>query len=92
MTADNRFAQLVAKNLSASTVLKTGNGMVYNVSVITAGAQGALHDCATTGAAAASNQIAAVPAVAGTVVVNMPFFDGLVYVPGAAQVASIGYR
>lgn len=89
---DTTNGQQVAKNLSASTVIKTGSGRVVNACVITAGAIGALHDCATVGAVAASNQIGSTPAVAGNYSINMPFLLGLVYVPGAAQVAAISYN
>jgi hypothetical protein len=89
---DQSDGKQVAFNLSVATVIKTGGGRVVNACVITAGAIGALHDCATTGAASAANQIAVTPATAGNYSINMPFQLGLVYVPGAAQVAAISFN
>lgn len=96
MPLDKTDGQQVAKNLSVATLIKDGPGRVVQVSVLVPGAAGALHDCAATGDAAASNQIAVVPVPAATgpttFSVNMPFLLGLVYVPGAAQTASISYN
>lgn len=89
---DQSDGKQVAFNLSVATVIKTGSGRVVNATVITAGAVGALYDCATTGAASAANQIGVTPAVVGGYSINMPFLLGLVYVPGAAQVAAISYN
>lgn len=83
--------QIVSPSVAAATVLKVGTGRAAMASVITAGAQGALHDCATTGAAASTNLIAAIPATVGNYLIDMPYWVGLTYVPGAAQVASISY-
>jgi hypothetical protein len=82
----------VVSNLSASTVIKIGSGRVVNACVITTGAVGTLHDCTTTGAATAANQIGVIPAAVGNYSINMPFLTGLVYVPGAAQVVAISYN
>lgn len=89
---DQSDGKQVAFNQSASAVIKVGSGRVVNACVITGGAIGALHDCATVGAASAANQIGVTPAVAGMYLINMPFLLGLVYIPGAAQVAAISYN
>jgi hypothetical protein len=89
---DQSDGKQVAFNMSAATVIKTGSGRVVNACVITGGAIGALHDCATTGAATVANQIGVTPATAGNYSINMPFLIGLVYVPGAAQVAAVSYN
>lgn len=93
MAIQQNYGEVVASNLSSASVVKTGAGRCYNVSIITAGGtDGALHDCATTGAATAANKIANIPGtITGTVIVAMPFFAGLVYVPGTSQVAAICY-
>jgi hypothetical protein len=66
---------------------------LFTVSVITAGAAGAIYDnnSVSTGNTAA-NQIGTIPAVVGT----YPFYGwpcaiGITYVPGAAQVISVSY-
>jgi hypothetical protein len=81
-----------ALNLSANTVVKAGPGTVGKVSVNTAGAEGTLHDCLTAGAANAGNLVAQIPATVGVLDINMPFKVGIVYLPGAAQVASINFQ
>lgn len=90
MPLDNTDGQLVAKNLTGTVQVKFGSGRVVMVSQLTVGAL-ALHDCATTGEAAAANQIAAIASGVGVVEVNMPFLLGLVLVAGAATV-SISYN
>lgn len=80
-----------ANGLSASTVIKTGKGRLGRVSVTTAGAVGAVYDCATVGGVGASNLIGVVQAAVGVYDFDWPFFTGLVYVPGAAQVVSLTY-
>lgn len=78
-------------NISAATQIKVGTGKVIKVSVNVAGAVGTINDCATTGAAAAANQIGVIPAVVGVYTFDWPFFTGLVIAPGAAQVVSVSW-
>ena len=79
-------------NLSASTVVKATPGRAIRVSVITAGSTaGTLNDCTTTGAAAASNQIASIPNAVGVIYLDWPTTAGLVYVPGTGQVVAINW-
>lgn len=73
-------------NITAATVLKVGPGRLVKLVVITAGAAGTVNDCATTGAAAAANELCALPAVVGPIDMNVAFQTGLVITPGAAQV------
>lgn len=80
-----------AFNVAAATVIKAGPGRLVRVSVITAGAVGTVNDCLTTGAAAVGNQIGVVPAAIGIYYFDWPCSTGIVYVPGAAQVAAISY-
>lgn len=80
-----------ANGVSASKVIKTGKGRLGRVSVTTAGAVGAVYDSATVGGVGASNLIGTVPATVGIYDFDWPFYLGLVYVPGASQVASLTY-
>lgn len=80
-----------AYNVSASTVIKAGPGRLVRVSVITAGAAGTVNDCSTIAAAAIGNQIGVVPATVGIYYFDWPCLNGIVYVPGAAQVVAISY-
>lgn len=80
-----------ALGVSASTVIKTGVGRIAKINVTTAGAVGAIHDSLTVAGISAATLIAVVPAVVGFYDADFPFTAGLVYVPGAAQVASISY-
>lgn len=72
-------------NITAATVLKVGPGRLVKLVVIVAGAAGTVNDCATTGAAAAANELAALPAVVGPIDMNVLFQTGLVVTPGAGQ-------
>lgn len=78
--------------LSGNTLIQSGFMRVLGVSVIVAGAAGALFDVANlAGAALGTNDIFVVPATVGYISTNMVFANGLVYKPGAAQVAAIFY-
>jgi len=73
-------------NITAATVLKVGAGRVLKIQVLVAGsAAGTVNDCATTGAAAAANELAAIPNEVGAVDLNVAFQTGLVVVPGTGQ-------
>lgn len=78
-------------NVSASTVIKDVPGFLMTVNVLVAGAEGAIHDCATVLSATAANKIATIPAVVGTNLYQWPCEVGITYIPGAAQVVSISY-
>lgn len=81
-----------ALGLSASTVVKAASGRLTRVSVTTAGAAGAVYDTTTTGSVGVANLIGVVPAVVGVYLFDWPCLNGIVYVPGAAQVSSISYE
>lgn len=84
--------RLNSGRLAANTLVQTGFVRVTGISVIVAGAVGALFDAATLAAAAAgTNDIYSVAAATGFTPLNMVFTNGLVYKPGAAQVAAIFY-
>ena len=76
-------------SLSATTLVKNGPGRACTVIVTTAGAAGKIYDSANT--SATSNPIFDVPATTGIYVLNMAVRYGIVYAPGSAQVAVVGY-
>ena len=79
-------------NITAATVVKPTGGRVAKISVIVAGsAPGAVHNCATTGAAAAANQVAVVADTAGVYDVGMPCPAGIVVVPGTGQTLAVSF-
>jgi hypothetical protein len=77
--------------VAANTLIKGSKGFCTTLIVTTAGAAGALYDSASIAGIGAGNKIFTVPATAGIYTVNFPFQNGLVYEPGAAQVASISF-
>ena len=79
-------------NITAATVVKTTSGRVAKISVIVAGsAAGSVYDAATTGAAAAANEIAVIPATAGIINIDFPVSNGIVVTPGTGQTLAISY-
>lgn len=86
------IASSAAYNLAASTAVKGAAGKLAVVNVIVAGsAPGAVHDCATVGAAAAGNKIFNVPNTVGIYVLNWPCATGITYVVGTGQTVAISY-
>jgi hypothetical protein len=79
-------------NITTATVVKAAPGRVATVSVIVAGAVGTLNDTTTTGAVAAANEIMVIPATIGVYRLDWPVINGIVVVPGAAQVVSVSYQ
>ena len=82
---------LSSGHLDVSRVVQTGFVRVTGISVIVAGAVGALHDINSITGAASSNKIYEVAATKGFYPVNLIFATGLTYVPGAAQEIAIMY-
>lgn len=86
------YGSSVTTNITAATVIKPTGGRACKVSVIVAGsAPGAVHNCATTGAAAASNEVAVIADVAGVYDINMPCPAGIVVVPGTGQTLAVSF-
>lgn len=79
-------------NITTATVVKPAAGMLVCFTVTVAGAAGTINDTTTTGAVAAANVIAAIPAVVGYYCGQFPFLSGLVVAPGSAQVVSVSYQ
>lgn len=79
-------------NVSAITVIKSTAGKLAKVSVITAGAAGAVYDNNSTSTGnTAANQIGVIPATVGVYTFDWPTVNGITYVPGTSQVVSISY-
>lgn len=79
-------------NITAATVIKPTGGRIAKVSVLVAGsAVGAVHNCATTGAAAAGNQVAVVADTVGVYSIGMPCPAGIVVVPGTGQTLAVSF-
>lgn len=81
-------------NMTAATLVKSGAGRVGTINVVVGGsAAGAVHDCATTGAASAANKIAVLPQTnPSTIPLNFPVTLGLVVVPGTGQTITACYE
>ncbi len=75
--------------ITAATLVRNGTGRLASVSVLVAGAVGAIYDAAD--AAATTNKVYVIPAVVGVYVVNWPLSYGLVVAPGAGQTISVSY-
>jgi len=80
-----------ALNVAASTAIKASAGRVCRVIVTTAGAAGAIHDCATVGGVSAATLIAVIPATIGVYDFDASCTAVITYSVGAAQVCTITY-
>ena len=89
--SDRVSGQVVANNVTAATIIKLGPGRCAMVSVLSGTNPATIHDTTTTGAAAIGNQIAAVPGTVGTYLIDMPFYSGLVVVPGVTTPLAVSY-
>lgn len=88
--------QAAKYNITAPTVIIASKGRLVQIAVVVAGsAAGTANDCATTGAAAASNQICAIPntisAAAPVLSIDWPCATGIVVVPGTGQTLAVTY-
>ncbi|KWN80868.1 hypothetical protein WM24_23835 [Burkholderia ubonensis] len=79
-------------NITAAAVVKATPGRLVRINVVVAGsAAGTANDCATTGAAAAANEIAVIPNTVGTYYLDWPCATGIVVVPGTGQTVAVSY-
>jgi len=77
-------------NITASTVVKSGAGRIATVSIISGGsANGAIYDSSSAGDT--TNQIFTIPNTPGVIFVNLPVSLGILVVPGASQIVSVGF-
>ena len=80
----------IYSNITAPTVIKSGQGRVVRFSVTVAGtADGAIYDANAT--TATTDTVAAIHKVLGIYEVNMPVNNGIVVHPGTGQTVSISY-
>lgn len=81
-------------NITIATLIKAAAGTVGTVCVVVKGTgNGTLNDCATTGAAAASNAFFALDdTVTGATVLNFPTSTGIVVVPGTGMTVAISWK
>lgn len=79
-------------NITEATVVKALPGTCFTVSVTTAGsAAGAVYDAATTGGDTAANLLASLPNEVGVYSLSFPCANGILVVPGTAQVVSVAF-
>lgn len=89
----------ITKNITASTLLKSGSGRVAAVIVIVSGSgDGAIYDAVSTATASSVNKIwtihksaTVVDETSTPVVLNLPFKDGLVITPGTGMTVIVSY-
>lgn len=92
VTATNRLIPpYTSGQVSASALIQTGFVRVTGISVYAGGAVGALHDAASLALAVSGTEIYQVPTTEGYIACDMVFKDGLVYIPGAGQIAAFFY-
>jgi len=79
-----------AAEITAATVVKTGQGRVARVSVIVAGsAVGYVHDAALP--TASGPRVYTIPNTVGVYAVEIPVSNGIVVAPGTGQTVTISY-
>ncbi len=80
-------------DISSTTLIKSASGVLYRVSVTTAGTTtGAIYDTNATGSVGASNLVAVIPEAVGVYEFIWPCQTGIVVVPGTSQVISVAYE
>lgn len=80
--------------ITSSALVKTGSGRLVNLTVsVAGGAAGTIHDAASVSAASADNVIAVIPTAVtnGSLLINVPFTNGLVVKPGSSHNVSVVY-
>jgi alpha-L-arabinofuranosidase len=83
---------ITTATVTAQTLVVAGQGRLVSVSVTVAGAAaGTINNSATTGGAAASNVLVAVPNAVGIIQCGQKFTYGLVISPGAGQSLNVTY-
>jgi hypothetical protein len=77
-------------NISTATLVKSGNGRLASVVVLTAGStEGTAYDSTST--TSAISPLCRIPNTVGVTFVNIPFGLGLVVAPGTGQVVTVSY-
>lgn len=79
-------------NLTTATVVKPAPGRVQRVTVLVAGsAAGAVYDSALPSGNGASNQVASIPNVVGSYLIDFPCAQGICVAPGTGQTLAVSY-
>lgn len=79
-------------NITAPTIIKASPGVVGTITVVAPGSgNGAVCDCATTGAAGNANLVAVAPQVQGTQVINFPCRVAICVIPGTGQTLAVSF-
>ena len=90
----------IAKNITATTLVKSGSGRVVRIVVLATNGSstGSIYDAISTATAASTNQIWTIAAAvtasganAGPIELNLPFKDGLVITPGTGMTVVVSY-
>lgn len=77
-------------DITAATTVKTSPGTLLKVNVLVVGTTtGTMNDCATTGAVALANEIAAIPEAVGSYEMDWPCATGITVVPGTGQTLTV---
>lgn len=77
-------------SISTATVVKTGQGRIARVAVVTAGSTvGSIYDA--TDAAATTDKLWTIPNTTGITEINLPVNNGIVVVPGTGQTVAVSY-
>lgn len=77
-------------DITAATVVLSGQGRIARVSVVVAGsATGSIYDA--NDATATSNKLWTIPTTAGITEINLPVNNGIVVAPGTGQTIAISY-
>jgi hypothetical protein len=92
--AENAFGvqgRKTALEITSATLIHTGEAWVARLSVINAGAVGAVYDANTVATAIAGRQLCVIPATVGIHEIFMPVTRGIVVIPGAGQKVSVSF-
>lgn len=92
--AENAFGvqgRKTALEISSATLIHSGEAWVARISVLVAGAAGAIYDANTVATATTGRRICIIPASVGIVEIFMPVTRGIVVTPGAGQIVSVSF-
>lgn len=92
--AENAFGVQGRKTeleISTPTVIHTGEAWVARVSVLVAGADGAIYDANSIASAITGKRLYIISATVGIQEVFMPVSRGIVVSPGAGQIVSVSF-
>jgi len=86
------YAVYSTPGIATNTLLVARPARIHVITVTTAGTTaGAIYDASSITTIGAANLIVTIPATVGIIDLNWPTTNGIVYVPGSGQIASISY-